>query len=54
MGQLWLNHGELWGFMGIYVKVVANASVFLIPFVFIPADMSDSDFHAFNNNLYVP
>ena len=47
------NLGELWGIMGIYVRVSAYASVFLIPFVLIPANMSDSDFHAFNNDLYV-
>ena len=49
MGQLWLiygelwgimgNYGVLWGVMGIYVRVSADASVFLIPFVLIPADM---------------
>ena len=62
-GELWLNYGELWGsignygvlwgIMGIYVRVSADASVFLIPFVVIPADMSSLDFHAFNNVLYV-
>ena len=53
MGQLWLIYGELWGILGIYVTVSADDSVFLIPFVLIPADMSDSDFHAFNKVLYV-
>ena len=43
------NYPELWGFILGY----AYASVFLIPFVIITADMSDSDIHAFNNVLYV-
>ena len=47
------KYGVLFGIMGIYVRVFADASVFLIPFVLIPADMSNSDFHAFNNVLYV-
>ena len=46
-------YGVLWGMMRIYVRVFTDASVFLVPFVLIPADMSDSDFHAFNNVLYV-
>ena len=47
------NYGVLWGIMGIYVRIFADAGVFLIPFVLIPANMSDSDFHALNNDLYI-
>ena len=52
MGQLWF-YGVLWGIMGSYVRVFADASFLLFPFVLIPTDLSDSDFHAFNNELYV-
>ena len=50
------NYGELRGFMrfrGICAQVVANALVFLIHFLFILSKILDSDFHAFNDVLYV-
>ena len=60
MGQLCVcmgNYGEFWGFYrelcGFVSRFLADASVFLLPFVLVPVDMSDSDFHAFNNVLYV-
>ena len=56
VGTVGWNYGELWGimgFMGIYVRFSGDASVVLFLFVLIPANMSDSDFHAFNNVVYV-
>ena len=49
MGQLWFIYGELWGFMSRFLLMLVS----LIPFVLIPTDMSDSDFHALNSVFFI-
>ena len=52
-GELWgimRNHGVLWGIMGILLLLLVSILFLLCSF---PKDMSDSNFHTFNNVLYV-
>ena len=59
-GELWgnlKNYGELWGSMGFYGELWGILLPLLVSFLFLlcsfPRDMSNSNFHAFNNVLYV-
>ena len=59
-GELWgnlENYGELWGIMGFYGELWGILLLLLVSILFLlcsfPTDMSDSNFHAFNNVLYV-
>ena len=49
--------GELWGIFGNYGELWGIMMPLLVSFLFLlgsfPTDMSDSNFHAFNNVLYV-
>ena len=59
-GEIWRivgNYGELWGIMGFYGELWGILLLLLVSILFLlcsfPTDMSDSNFHAFNNVLYV-
>ena len=49
--------GDLWGIMGNYGELWGIILLLLVSFLFLlcsfPTDMSYSNFHAFNNVLYV-
>ena len=54
------NYGELWGILGFYGvlwELWGILLLLLVSFLFLlcsfPTDMSNSNFHAFNNVLYV-
>ena len=59
-GEIWRimgNYGELWGIMGFYGELWGILLLLLVSILFLlcsfPTDMSHSNFHAFNNVLYV-
>ena len=51
------NYGELWGIMGPSEELWGILLLLLVSFLYLlcsfPTNMSDSNFHAFNNVLYV-
>ena len=51
------NYGELWGILWFYGELWGILLLLLVSFLFLlcsfPTDMSNSNFHAFNNVLYV-